>query len=191
MLISKISAGSRCYLKCEEREDALEVCKEDQKKSELTKMSRFCPEDNVRCQMECFPKQEKLHRAKFVHGLPNAFKAHDISPEYLLKSSWKHFLAHGSEGSTFTSQVVAEGNTTRAEEMLHLPVAISKYRTIQDLDGKSKALNRFPWASGGFRSEDTRYFVNSINVHPQQEKELARASMPKVSFPRKILCYRD
>jgi hypothetical protein len=156
------------------------MCKQDSTKSTLTQMSRFCPEDNVRCQMEGWPKQEKFHKATFVHGLPKAFQAHGISPEQLLNASWHHYLVHGTKGSTTTGRIFDGGAISDSEDMLYLPVSVSKVRTIQDLDRITKFANRFPWSSGGFKSESTKDFLQSVNVHPSDEKELSRGSMPKV-----------
>lgn len=169
-------------MKCEEREDALEMCKADSKKSKLTQMSRFCPKPNIRCQAECYPKQERNHKATFVHGMPKAFQAHDISPEYLLNSSWNHYIVHGTERSTITGKTIDEGQIAEKDDMLYLPVAMSKVKTIQDIDRRTKFSNKLPWSSGGFKSEDTKIFLKSINIHIPQERELARGSMPRVSI---------
>lgn len=187
-MVSELLAASRQYIKCEERDDALEVCKEDEKLPPYSRVGLFCPPayPRLRCQAGYWTKKQYFNWEKPLPGLDgkDSFAKHDLDLDVLYSNSIDRYYTMGTD-SYSPRGLFAGGQIAKASDMGFLPVAVSKVRTV--FPGFIR--HHFPFSCGNWASNCTSSFINRINVDlrgesPLRHLELVTVSSRVISYSR-------
>jgi hypothetical protein len=187
-MASKLLAGARSYMKCEERDDAADVCaRQYNPKNPKSNLSRYCPPNtNVRCQMARWTFQGKNNHEDFVAGfMEGGFEKYGISPQALMENSWKYYQ-NNRGGKRDYREVLDKHNLNSRDELLHIPICVSSVKTIEDIwpNDWNFETNHwrkgFPFSCGNHTSDESPSFLNDININPFKEHELWHNTLPKV-----------
>lgn len=173
-------------MKCEIRDDAQELCQQeiDHPSNNASHASRWCPPDsNMRCQMARWTKQHKRNHEDFVPGLVGGgFERYNMTPEILMQSSFQNFNRERAGALKWNDMMTT---VTEPHHMLHLPVCLSKVKTIQEIMPPSfsddlKWRKGFPFQCGDKFSNESRPFMEAANINPAAEPSLYGVTLPKV-----------
>jgi hypothetical protein len=180
IMISELMAASRQYLKCEERDDAVEICKQDKKLAAKKRGSLYCPPDHpkLRCQAGMWTKRQIFNHEKelpaFKEGEKSSTQGIELSD--LFSNSLERYFVMGTD--SFTPRgLYGKGRVIDPLKMAHLPVAVSKVRTVHPgHHGKG-----FPFSCGDWTSDCTAAFMDRINVNIADEWETRSTALVRVS----------
>lgn len=188
-MVSELLAASRQYIKCEERDDAQEVCKEDRNLPPSRQVGLFCPETypRLRCQAGYWTKKQLFNSEKnlpALHG-KDSFTGFGMDLQALFLNSIDRYYIMGTDAYS-PRGLWADGQIVEPSKMGHLPVAVSRVRTIYP----SLLRHHFPFSCGNWASNCTSAFINRINVDIQDEWELRSLELVTVSN-LVISCFSD
>jgi hypothetical protein len=177
-LLSETLAASRQYLKCEDREDAAELCAENDGSME-NDLRVYCPPDypRLRCQSALWTKRQVGNHEKPLTGLEkdNRFAELSIKTSDLFDNSLTRYFLMGADSYSDRGLYI-EGKPIASHKMVHLPVSVSKVRTI----GSSR---NFPYSSGDWTSNHTPAFLDRIHVNVSDEGEMRGVLLHRVGPP--------
>lgn len=133
--------------------------------------------------------QGKNNHEDFVAGfMDGGFDKYGISPLALMENSWKHYQKN-RKGKRNWKEVLDRGEINNRDELLHIPVCVSKIKTIEEIwpsnwDFEANHWRKgFPFSCGDHTSDETASFLREININAFGEKELWHTTLPKVPFP--------
>lgn len=179
-LMTALLASSRQYIKCEIRDDAAEVCKQDLATLDpVVLKSMFCPANhpNVRCQAALWTKKKLFNHDKFIVPLDgkDIFDQQGIDRIQLFQNSIDRYFALGKDSYT-SRPVIVDGKMEEPHKMAHMAVSMSKVRTVNP----GKRHLDFPFSNGDWTSNLTPAFLHYIRVNITDEWEMRRQPLHKV-----------
>lgn len=187
-MVSELLASSRQYIKCEERDDAQEVCKEDENLPPRSRVGLFCPPayPRLRCQAGFWTKKQAFNWEKPLAGLDgqDSFTKYEMDLDRLYSNSIERYYTMGTDSYT-PRGLLAGGQIAEPSDMGYLPVAVSKVRTVYP----SRMRHHFPFSCGNWASNCTTSFINRINVNLGDEFGLRHSELLTVSS-LVISCFR-
>ena len=186
-MLSELMAASRQYIKCEERDDAAELCEQDKDLKPKKRQGIVCPPKypRLRCKAGRWTKKQIFNSEKQLSGLEGADKFAGIGIDFadMVSNSVDRFYTMGTD--SYSPRIMfAEGHMIDPAKLAHLPVAISKVKTVHP----GHTIVDFPFSCGDWKSNCTTAFLDRINVNIKDEPELRAGPLINVSSPYIYIC---
>lgn len=188
-MISALLASSRQYMKCEERDDAAEICRQDAITLDGTaRQSMFCPPTHpkLRCQASLFTKKQLFNHDKHLPALEgeDQLAAYNIDREKMFQNSIDRYYALG-EDSYSSRALYVDGKVKDPQSIAFLAVSVSKVRTINPGPHHTD----FPFSNGDWTSHLTPAFLQHIRVNVTNEWDMRRQPLHKVGHLICVDCH--
>jgi hypothetical protein len=179
-MISELLAASRQYLKCEERDDAAEVCEQDKALDVTKRKGLYCPPDHpkLRCQSAHVTKKQIFNHDKMLIALKGGgdkFATNGIELSDLYSNSLQRYFVMGTD-SYSPRGLYLQGEIADPSKMAYLPVTVSKVKTVHP----GQHHMNFPYSCGDWTSNCTAAFITRVNVDIQHEWELRTTILTRV-----------
>lgn len=169
LMISQLLAQSRCFMECNERADAQEICKTNAHNERY-----YCPPENekVACKASCFQKKQDYNHKIDVFGR-KSLPAFGSDMRQLAENSWKHYTTTGARAFDPLSTVIEHGGIATPNSLLHLPLCYSKVESLGNF-------KQVPLSCGQhFTSNETQGFMRDTAIAPTEEDEVAKWRVPE------------
>jgi len=155
ILISESMTSSHCYVKCSDKSNKAEsFCATSGKEQD----SRYCPNADIGCRIQCFTTREKGNTEVELVGIKHLAQYH-LTGEDIMRHSYDYYERNGNvyllSESLNKTGMGFDMNNKGDVSMISLPVCVSKYIDYTKL-------GVFPAMCGDWTGNETELFHSRI-----------------------------